>query len=91
MTVKPALVAPAATVTFAGTATAELLPARLTVSPPAGAAAVRVTVQVSDPVPDIVADVQETALILPAVTAVAVRFAWILPCEELLATVRTPV
>lgn len=40
---------PAATVTEAGTVTAALLLERLTMSPPAGAAVVNVTVQVSVP------------------------------------------
>jgi hypothetical protein len=44
---KLALVAPAATVTEAGTVTAEEMLARFTSWPPVGAAALRVTVQVS--------------------------------------------
>ncbi|MGB6746014.1 MAG: hypothetical protein WBE38_20360, partial [Terracidiphilus sp.] len=44
---KLAVVAPAATVTEAGTATEELLLARLTENPPVAAAAFRVTVQAS--------------------------------------------
>jgi hypothetical protein len=47
--VKPAVVAPAATVTLAGTATAELLLARLTAKPPVAAGAFSVTVQLSVP------------------------------------------
>lgn len=47
--VKLAEVAPAATVTEAGTVTAELLLARVTLIPPVAAVAVRLTVQVSDP------------------------------------------
>jgi len=47
--VKPAVVAPAATVTLAGTTTAVLLLARLTARPPLGAAAFSVTVQLSVP------------------------------------------
>jgi len=47
--VKLAEVAPAATVTLAGTDTAELLLASATASPPVGAAAVSVTVQLSLP------------------------------------------
>jgi hypothetical protein len=47
--VKPALVAPEATVTDEGTVTALLLLARLTVNPPLAAAAFRVTVQLSVP------------------------------------------
>ncbi len=49
--VKLAVVAPAATVTVAGTVTDELLLARLTAKPPVGAAAFRVTVQLSVPAP----------------------------------------
>ena len=48
---KLALVAPAATVTLAGTVTAGLLLARLTAKPPVAAAAFRVTVQLSVPAP----------------------------------------
>jgi hypothetical protein len=48
---KLAVVAPAGTVTVAGTATAELLLPRLTASPPVTAAEVRVTVQLSVPAP----------------------------------------
>ena len=47
--VKGAVVAPAATVTEAGTVTAELLLASVTASPPAGAAALSVTVHASVP------------------------------------------
>ena len=49
--VKLAVVAPAATVTEAGTVTALLLLARLTAKPPVAAAAFRVTVQLSVPAP----------------------------------------
>jgi hypothetical protein len=49
--VKLAVVDPAATVTEAGTVTAELLLARLTANPPLGAAPLRVTVQLSVPAP----------------------------------------
>jgi hypothetical protein len=52
--VKLALLAPAATVTVAGTVTAELLLDRLTLTPPLGAAALSPTVQVSVPAPVIV-------------------------------------
>jgi hypothetical protein len=47
--VKLVVAAPAATVMLAGTATAELLLARLTADPPLGAAALKVTVQLSVP------------------------------------------
>jgi hypothetical protein len=46
---KLVVVAPAATVTLAGTTTAVLLLARLTARPPLGAAAFSVTVQLSVP------------------------------------------
>lgn len=49
--VKAALVAPAATVTDAGTVTALSLLARVTVSPALGAAAFSVTVHASEPAP----------------------------------------
>lgn len=49
--VNPALVAPAATVTEEGTVIAAWLLERLTTVPPAGAAALRVTVQASVPAP----------------------------------------
>jgi hypothetical protein len=58
---KPALVAFAATITDAGTITDALLLDRFTVNPPAGAAAVRLTVQVSDPAPVIDALLHDTA------------------------------
>ena len=48
---KLAVLAPAATVTEAGTVTAEMLLARLIVAPPLGAAALSATVQVSVPAP----------------------------------------
>jgi hypothetical protein len=50
--VNPLLVEPAGTVTVAGNATAALLLARLTVSPPLWAAAVSVNVQASFPDPE---------------------------------------
>jgi hypothetical protein len=49
--VKLPVVAPAATATFAGTLTAELLLVRLTENPPLAAAAFSVTVQLSVPAP----------------------------------------
>ncbi len=51
VTVNPAVVALAGTVTEAGTVAAALLLARLTATPPLGAAAARVTVQASVPLP----------------------------------------
>jgi len=59
---KLALVAPAATVTDAGTVTNELLLARFTVNPPLSAASFSVTLQGSLPEPSIEAFVQEIAL-----------------------------
>jgi hypothetical protein len=47
LALKLALVAPAATVTVPGTEISELLLARVTDNPPAGASAVRLTVQLS--------------------------------------------
>jgi hypothetical protein len=49
--VNPALVALAGTVTVPGTVTAELLLDKLTISPPLGAAAFKVTVHASVPDP----------------------------------------
>jgi len=60
--VNPALVALAETTTLAGTATAALLLARLTLRPALPAAVVRVTVQLSLPDPVIDALVHESAL-----------------------------
>jgi hypothetical protein len=60
--VKLAVVDPAATVTEAGTVTAELLLARLTANPPLGAAAFSVTVQLSVPAPVIDPLAQVSAL-----------------------------
>ena len=60
-----------ATVTVAGTATAELLLERLTLSPPLPAAVLRFTMQASAPDPVIESLVQESALSVPG-AAVAV-------------------
>jgi hypothetical protein len=65
LAVNPALVALAATVTVAGTVTAALLLARLTLKPPLPAAAVSVTVQLSLPAPVIDALLQERVLNVP--------------------------
>ena len=87
--VKPALVAPAGTITDAGTATLVLLLARLTTNPPVGAAAFSVNVQPSVPVPVI-----EPVLQLIAVstgTPVPVRpTVEVAPVEELLLMISVP-
>jgi hypothetical protein len=75
---KVALVEPAATVTEAGTVTALLLLARLTVNPPLGAAALSATVQESVPAPviDPLAQLNEekfAALVVLAAVPVALR------------------
>jgi hypothetical protein len=62
LAVKPALVAPAATVTAAGTVTAVLLLDRLTLSPPVGAAAFSFTVHASFAKPDTDALLHESEL-----------------------------
>ena len=83
---KPALVAPAATVTEAGTTTDELLLARLTVNPPLAAAVLSETVQASLPAPVIEAFVQERAVstgVPVPLRPIAVEA----PVEELLASV----
>jgi hypothetical protein len=76
--VKPALVAPAATVTDAGTLTDPLLLPNVTVTPPVGAAALSATVQLSVPAPVIDPLVQVSALnagVLPVVAVpVPLRF-----------------
>ena len=63
--VKNAFVLPAGTVTPAGTVRALLLLDRFTLSPPAGAAAVKVTVQLSVPAPAIVELLQNRPLSTP--------------------------
>jgi hypothetical protein len=62
LAVNPALLALAGIVTVAGTVTAALLLARLTLKPPLPAAAVSVTVQLSLPDPVMDALLQESAL-----------------------------
>jgi len=67
--VNPALVALAGTVTVAGTLTAALVLARLTLTPPLGAAALSVTVQLSLPAPVIDALLQVSPLNAAGTTA----------------------
>jgi hypothetical protein len=88
--VKDALVEPAATVTDAGTVTALLLLASVTLAPPLGAAALRVTVQASVPEPVMEALVQ---LIEPSVARpVPLRLmVVVLPAVALLVMVSVPV
>jgi hypothetical protein len=87
---KPALVAPAGTVTEAGTVIDELLLERLTVNPPLAAAAFNVSVQASVPAPVIDAFEQETAV--STGTPVPVRLIAVAePIEELLANISWPV
>ena len=83
------VVAPAATVTLAGTVTAELLLARLTTNPPLAAAAFRVTVQLSVPAPVIDPLVQLNAL--NTGTPLPLRLITVdVPLEELLVKVNEP-
>ena len=87
--VKFALVAPAATVTEAGTVTAALLLARLTASPPLAAAAFSVTVQLSvpEPISDPFAQISPVSTGTPVpLSVMAVE----VPVEELLVSVNVP-
>jgi hypothetical protein len=87
--VKPAEVDPAATVTEAGTVTAELLLARLTVNPPVGAAVFSDTVQLS--VPALVIDPLLQVKPLNTGCPVPLRLIAVeVPVEELLVRVRVP-
>ena len=90
---KPALVAPAWTVTDAGTLTAALLLERLTLSPPVGAAELNVTVQASVPEPVIDAFTQVNPLSAGIVLIpVPLRPTKDMPpVEELLETANCPV
>jgi hypothetical protein len=95
--VNPALMALAGMVTAAGTTTAALVLERLTLSPPAGAGAVSVTVQVSVSDPVMARLLQERALnaagaAVPS-TAMPLRLiaAFLRPVDSLLATVINPV
>jgi hypothetical protein len=93
--VKLALVAPAATVTEAGTVTALLLLARLTAKPPLSAAAFSVTVQLSVPAPviDALVHVRLVKVVcVLAVIPVPLRPITIVPLlEALLVIVNWPV
>jgi len=87
--VNVALLAPAATVSVAGTVTALLLLARLTVNPPVAAAAFRVTVQLSVPAP--VNDPLAQLNALSTGTPVPLRLTMVeVPLEELLVMVSEP-
>lgn len=87
--VKLAEVAPAATVTDAGTVTAELLLARLTTNPPLADAAFNVTVQLSVPAPLIEPDAQLNPV--STGTPLPLRLITVeVPLEELLVSVREP-
>jgi hypothetical protein len=88
--VKLAVVAPAATVTEAGTVTAVLLLARLTANPPPAAAVFSVTVQLSLPAPVIDPLAQLSAV--SAGTPVPLRLINVeVPLDELLVRVSWPV
>ncbi len=88
--VKPALVAPAATVTVAGTVTAELLLARPTASPPLAAATFNVTVQasVAAPVTEPFAQVKPVSTGMPVPLRLTTADP---PVDELLVRVSEPV
>jgi len=87
--VKPALIAPDATVTDAGTLIAELLLARLTASPPLAAAGFTVTEQLSVPAPVIEPLVQLSPV--STGTPVPPRLITVdAPVDELLASVNDP-
>ena len=88
--VKLPVEAAAATVTLAGTVTAELLLARLTANPPVVAAVFNVTVQLSVPAPVIVPLVQFKAL--NTGTPVPLKLIRVdVPLAELLVSVSCPV
>ena len=86
---KPALVAPAATVTDVGTVTEELLLVRLTVKPPLGAAAFSVAVQLSvaAPVSELLAQLTPLSTGCPVPLSAMVE---LVPVEELLVSVTVP-
>lgn len=75
VTVKLAVVAPAPTVTLAGTVAAALLLDRVTAAPPDGAGALKVTVAVEELPPPIFAGLSDTAESLTPVEGFTVRVA----------------
>jgi len=86
---KLVVVAPAATVTEAGTVTEVLLLLRLTVKPPVGAAVFSETVQASEPAPVMEAFVQVSPV--STGTPVPLRLMAAVPLvDELLAMVKVP-
>ena len=92
--VNAALLAPAATVTAAGTATEELLLAKLTLNPVVGAGALNRTVHTSFPIPviDPVLHESELNVAVAAATPVPVRLSAIeFPAEELVERFNLPV
>ena len=90
--VNPAVLAPAGTVRVLGTTTALSLLDRFTTSPPAGAAAVRLTVQRSLPAPVIEAWVQVRLLRTPgAASPVPLRPITVVLGEALSLMARLPV
>jgi len=88
--VNEALVAPAATVTLAGTFTAALLLVSFTAKPPVAAAELSVTLQASLPAPVSVALEHETLLSAATVPVPLSAMAVLLPVVELLARVILP-
>jgi hypothetical protein len=88
--VNTAVVAPAGTVTEAGTVTAVLLLARLTLVPPVSAEPDKLTVQVSASDPVMEELLQDTALTVGA-TAVPAPLILIVAAGALLAIVTVPV
>jgi hypothetical protein len=89
--VNPAVVAPEATVTLAGTVTFALLLARLTANPPLGAAALRVTVHASVAAPVSVPALQLNPLSAAGATPVPFRLIAAEPGDALSVSVTVPV
>ena len=88
--VNAAVVAPAGTVTEAGTITAVLLLLNATAIPPVGALEASVAVQVSVPAPVNEALAHEIAVNAGAATPAALSLMVMLPPDELLVIVATP-